>query len=87
MKNPKFSITWTFAQVIKHRVAVDNLQTNPQGVFLWIGSHNSVDRIVGYHFKRGWIADYCYNTRNHWLKDLLQSVWMKQGFIRLTRWI
>jgi hypothetical protein len=86
--NWKIKITWTFSQVVKHRLAVQSMGLKPMGVFLWLGSGNTIDRVVGYHFKRGWIADYCYQTRNHWMKDLYFSLFkVKDGFVRITRWI
>lgn len=58
-----------------------------KGYFIWIGFDGSVDRIVGYHFRRGWIADYCYHTGNHWIKDLYRSLKHKNGRIFITRYI
>lgn len=58
-----------------------------RGVFLWIGGCNVVDWIVGYKIGRGFIADKAYHTGNHWTKDLLKSLFHKDGFVRLTRFI
>lgn len=81
----KISFTLTPQQATRQRVKVRNFE--PKGLFLWIGSHNTVDRIVGYHKKHGFIADYCYATGNHWLKDLWINLWDKEGFIRVIRYI
>ena len=81
----KISFTFTINQAKKQKVAITDKFTS--GYFIWIGSHNTVDRIVGYHFGRGFIADYCYMTNNHWLKDLFLTIKCKEGCIRFTRYI
>ena len=81
----KLYFTWTLKQAQKQNVSIEKKVV--KGIFLWIGSHNGVDRIVGYHLNRGFIADYCYNTRNHWIKDFFRCLFYNEGFIRLTRFI
>lgn len=84
----KIIIALTLKSVILKRVNVSTMRHKPEGIFLWIGSGNSVDRIVGYHFERGWIADYAYMTKNHWIKDLWRSLFkFKDGHVIITRWI
>lgn len=78
-------IAWTLKQVRKKKISIDN--ENVKGYFIWIGSCGVVDRIVGYHFKRGWIADTCYYTGNHWIKDLWRSIISRKGFLHITRYI
>lgn len=82
----KVSATLNLKQIKKHKLKVSD--STPRGLFLWIGSDNVVDRIVGYHNQKGFIADYAYNTGNNWLKDLYLSLFKyKNGFVRLTRYI
>lgn len=81
----KLYFTWTLKQAEKQNVNIETKYV--KGIFLWIGTHNSVDRIVGYHLKRGFIADYCYYTRNNWIKDFFRCLFDIDGFIRLTRFI
>lgn len=81
----KIFFTFTFNQLKKQKVNIE--RKYPCGYFMWIGSHGTVDRIVGYHFGRGFIADYCYMTHNHWLKDLFLTLKCKEGFIRFIRYI
>jgi len=76
----KFTIALSEKQAKKKKVAIDNFER--KGLFIWICTCGSVDRIVGKHKKRGWIADYCYNTKRHWLRDLF-----KADRIILTRYI
>ncbi len=81
----KLGFTFTKSQAKKQKVAISN--DYAVGYFIWIGSHNAVDRIVGYHFGRGFIADYCYMTNNNWIKDLYLALRDKEGFVRFTRYI
>jgi hypothetical protein len=51
-----FSFSVKKAEMLKQAIE----HKEKKGYFIWICTHGSVDRIVGYHFRRGWIADYCY---------------------------
>lgn len=82
----KIKISLTKKQAIKQRQKCDT--TEYKGLFIWIGSGNVVDKIVGYHKKRGFIADKCYNTGKHWIVDLFHSLFKwKDGFVRITCFI
>ncbi len=86
MKKKKIVISLSLKACKQQRVNIAD--EHVKGLFLWIGSGNVVDRIVGFHKKRGFIADYCYNTGNFWLKDLFLSLFKwKDGFVRITRFI
>ena len=78
-----FSFSVKKAKMLKQAIE----HKHKKGYFIWIGSHGSVDRIVGYHFRRGWIADYCYFTKNHWIKDLYKCMKSKRGRIWFTCFI
>lgn len=79
----KFSIALNQNQAQKMKL--NNYSTTPDGIYLWIGDGRVVERIVGYNKKRGFYADYCYNTGNHWIKDLWINIFAKHGFVTLTR--
>lgn len=79
----KFTLTKSIAK--KQKVKTN---FNAQGIYLWIGSSNVVERVVGFHPSRGFIADYAYYTGNHWIKDLWLALFKwKKGFVRLIRWV
>jgi len=82
----KIKFTLSLKQAKKQGVSLDS--NEPKGLFLKIGSGNIVDRIVGYHKNRGFIADYAYYTGNIWIKDILDSLFKyKDGFVRITIFI
>jgi len=69
----------------KHRQKISSEEV--KGIFLWIGGRNVVDWIIGYRMGMGFIAYKAYHTGNHWIKDLYLSLFRKDGFVRLTRFI
>jgi hypothetical protein len=81
----KIRLVWTLKQAEKQKVSIDNKEI--KGYFLWLCDCGVVDRIVGYHFKRGFIADICYGDKRIWLKDLINSLFSKKGTIHITRFI
>lgn len=81
----KFHISLKLTTAKRHRQKISSDEA--KGVFLWIGSANVVDWIIGYHYRRGWMADNVYYTGNHWLKDLLIATFGKYRFIRLTQFL
>ena len=80
-----FRIAWTLKQVKKKSIKIDSKKV--KGYFIWIGSCGAVDRIVGYHKKRGFIADMCYYSKKKWYIQLWKTIWNKKGFIHITRFI
>lgn len=81
----KIRIALTLESVKKQKIAIDSKKK--KGLFLWIGGYGVILRIIGYHYRRGFIADYCYNTKNHWIKDLFIAVKNKKGIIHITKFI
>jgi len=84
-KNKKIRIAMTLKSAKKQKINIGSEE--PKGIFIWIVSCGIVDRIVGHHKKRGFIADVCYQTNHHWIKDLLISLFSKKGSITITRYI
>ena len=81
----KFYISLRLKTAKKQKVRLESNEI--KGLFLWIGGENVVEWVVGYSFKRGFVADKAYHTGNHWIKDLFESLTRKEGFVRLTRFI
>lgn len=81
----RIRISLTLKQAAKQFQNIGSAE--PKGIFIHTGSFDVVDRIVGYHKKRGFVADYCYHTGNHWLVDLFRSLFRKNGFVRITTFI
>ena len=80
-----FKISLSLKQAKRQKQAISS--EDVKGYFLWIGTCGTVDWILGYHKKRGWIADKVYHTGNTWTKDLFKTAFDKDGHIRLTRFI
>lgn len=81
----KIRLVWTLNKAKKQKVAIDSEEI--KGYFIWICSCGIVMRIVGYHFRRGFIADICYGTKRSWFIELLKSIFSKKGSIHVTRFI
>ena len=81
----KIKVSLRLKTAKKQRLKIESEKV--KGVFLWIGGAGVVDWVVGYRFGRGFIADKCYHTGNFWIKDLLISIFRKEGFVTLTRFI
>lgn len=81
----KIRIAMTLKSIKKQKISVDS--ETPRGIFIWINSCGIVERIVGYHKTRGFITDVCYQTNNHWLKDLWFALFSKKGSIFITKYI
>jgi hypothetical protein len=81
----KIRIVWTLKHIEKQKIAVGTKEI--KGYFLWLCTAGVVDRIVGYHNTRGWIADICYGPKRNWVKDFFRSVFHKKGSIHITRFI
>ena len=85
LKMKKIKLVWTLKQAEKQNVSIDKREV--KGYFIWLCSCGVVDRIVGYHFKRGFISDICYGGKRFWMKDLFHSLFSKKGTIHITRFI
>lgn len=81
----KINVSLTLRAAKKQRLKIESEKV--KGVFLWIGGAGVVDWVVGYRKGRGFIADKAYHTGNHWTYDLMRSIWHKDGFVTLTRFI
>ena len=79
----KLIIALTNKSVKRKKVAIQS--TEKMGLFIWISTLGSVDRIIGYHKKRGWINDKCYNTGLSFLGDLWRCIRFKSGSIIICK--
>ena len=81
----KLILALTDKSIENNKVAIASKEK--KGWFMWLSTCGVVDRIVGYHNKRGFISDICYRTKKSFWGDLWHVITSKNSTVIICRHI